>query len=83
MSIHTLNYVIAGDFPTEAQKAYREFVQKCGLHNGEFWSWEVGDIGSCSVPASYIGNEKCVLIDTVLIGYGLKSGEIISVMFDW
>ncbi len=82
MNIHTLRYIdVLYDFPDDARDAYQLFVGECGLSNGEFWSWDVGD-NEDSVPYSYIGKEKCDIIDNALREAGLKDGETIALMFE-
>jgi len=81
MKIHETRYVDANNFPESAQEAYSEFVQECGLHNGEHWPWEVGE-GHDSVAASWIGSEKCALIDEALRSV-LKDGETINIVSSW
>ncbi len=79
--IRTTRYVDADDLSPEAKDAYREFCCECGVYNGQPWSWEVGEFES--VPESWIGTEKCSLVDECLRSFGLKDGESIDIIFEW
>ena len=69
--------------PEEAQEAYGEFVEGCGLHNGEHWQIQVGEAGDDSVIESYIGADKAKTITQALYDVGLKNGDYISLVLAW
>jgi len=81
--IRTKRYVDVNDLPEDACSAYGVFVSECGIPNGAHESWEVGATGDDSVPESYIGAEKCALIDKALRSFGLKDGECIDLVSEW
>jgi len=76
-------WVDVGDLPEEAKEAYREYVTKAGLHNGEHWSYTIGESSDDSVVESWIGEEKRKVIDAALIAAGLGDGYIIDLVFSW
>ena len=79
--IRTLTYVDVDDFEKEARSAYIKFQQNMGLDNGIYWPWCVGE--KDSVPESYIGKEKCAIIDTQLRKFGLIDGDSIRLVYWW
>ena len=81
--IRTTRYVDICDLPEDAQSAYHDFVCSCGVSNGEHWCWTVGESAPDSVPESWIGPEKCCIIDAALRDLGLQDGEIISLVSEW
>lgn len=76
MVIRTLRYVDVSDLSEAAQEAYHEFATDCGIHPNQHRLWKVGE--NDSTPASWIGQEKCNLIDDALRNEGFKDGEEIS-----
>lgn len=81
LMLRTKTYVDVEDFPDAAKEAYKDFTQECGVDNGEGWPWCVGE--EDSVPASYIGQDKCSIIDDALRDFGAKDGQDIELIFTW
>jgi len=81
--IREKRYVDVSDLPEDVQEAYHDFVYECGVSNGQHWPWEVGSTGDNCVPESWIGREKCDIIDTALRNLGLKDGQEIDLVLEW
>ena len=81
--INKSEWVDVNDLSAEAKDAYQHFVRGCVLHNGEHWSFEVGETGDDSVVESWIGEEACGAINKSLIANGLAEGAIIDLVFSW
>ncbi|MHC4501558.1 MAG: hypothetical protein ACYS21_20915 [Planctomycetota bacterium] len=81
--INQCNWVDICDLPEGAREAYKDFAKKLGLHNGEHWSYVVGETGDDNVVESWIGEEGRVMIDDALRAAGLSDGTIIDLVFSW
>ena len=83
MNIRNMRYVDVSDLSDEAYSAYTEFTQKCGIYNKEPVNWEVGAVGNDHVFESWIGREKCDIINAELRMLGLKDGDDINLIHSW
>ena len=81
MQIYILRYIDMYDLPEEAQDVYKFLALEQGINNGEYYPWDIGKEDTNAI--SYIGLEKCRIIDSALLQAGFVTGDTIHILWAW